>query len=178
MTTESEILNLSLPDAVDQRIAQLIAGGAIATPKKRKKGRLWESNLAWEYIGKFYEQYPHWFRIGLGAIPGGEENQIYAKLRRYADVVIRMPDHILIIELKMLAKPDVVGQLLNYKMLFPQTAMFEKYKDLPVKLKVVCSMVDDNTRAFIESHGIEVEIYKGKNFDTWYNEKIAKTVTQ
>lgn len=79
-----------------------------------------------------------------------------------------------LIEVKMLAKPDVVGQLLNYAVLFPQTPMFEKYWSLPVKLKVVCSLTDEVTKKFIESQGIEVEIWKASNFDAWYEQVILK----
>ena len=166
---ETDINNL-----VDQRIGSLIASGIIAPAKKRRKGMNWESKLAYEYVQHFYPNYPAWFRVSVGPLPGGDSNPIYSKLRRWADVIIRMPDYISLIEVKMMAKPDVVGQLLNYEKLFPQTPMFEKYWSLPVRKKVVCSLVDLATKEFIESQGIEVEVWKASNYDDWYNQVILK----
>ena len=163
-----------ISEMVDQRIGSLIASGVIAPAKKRRKGMNWESKLAYEYVQTFYPNFPAWFRVSVGPVPGGQDNPLYYKLRRWADIIIRMPDHISLIEVKMLAKPDVVGQLLNYAVLFPQTPMFEKYWSLPVKLKVVCSLTDEVTKKFIESQGIEVEIWKASNFDAWYEQVILK----
>ena len=163
-----------ISEKVDQRIGSLIASGVIAPAKKRRKGMNWESKLAYEYVQTFYPNFPAWFRVSVGPVPGGQDNPLYYKLRRWADIIISMPDHISLIEVKMLAKPDVVGQLLNYAVLFPQTPMFEKYWSLPVKLKVVCSLTDEVTKKVIESQGIEVEIWKASNFDAWYEQVILK----
>jgi len=159
---------------VDQRIGSLIAAGVIAQAKKRRKGMNWESKLAYEYVQHFYPNFPTWFRVSVGPIPGGQNDPLYYKLRRWADVIIRMPDHIEIIEVKMLAKPDVVGQLNNYAQLFPQTPMFEKYWNEPLKKKVVCSLIDGATKDFIEKSGIEVEVFRGSNYEQWYNQVILK----
>jgi len=174
MTKENGSKEANIAAMVDQRIASLIAIGVLAQAKKRRKGANWENKLAYEYVQHFYPNYPAWFRVSVGPIPGGQNDPLYYKLRRWADVIIRMPDHIEIIEVKMLAKPDVVGQLVNYGQLFPQTPMFEKYWNEPVKLKLVCSTIDGATKAFVESQGIEVEVYRGSNYEQWYNQVILK----
>jgi hypothetical protein len=85
-----------------------------------------------------------------------------------------MPDHMLIIEGKMKCKPDVVSQLQNYRDLFPDTPDFDKYKNEPIKLKVVAAMMDEKTKEFIERNGIEVEIYRPSNFEEWYKFVVEK----
>ena len=177
MGTPSFVEQPSVPDMVNAQISALIATGVIAQPKKRRKGMKWESKLAYEYVEKFYSTYPRWFRVSVGPVPGGNNDPLYYKLRRWADVIVRMPDHMLIMEVKMLAKPDVVGQLKNYEMLFPQTPMFDKYKDLPLKTKVVCSLIDGATQQFIEQNGIEVEVFRGTNFEDWYQQTIVNKRT-
>ncbi|NMC34958.1 MAG: hypothetical protein GYA36_21260 [Veillonellaceae bacterium] len=149
--------------------ATLIAAGVIQPPKKRRMRTNWEAQLAWEYVQKFYQDKPHWLRIEVGAIPKGEEGPLYARVRRWCDAVIIEDDHVLMLETKMRPKPDVVGQIQNYARLFPETPLFRRFKDMPLKLRVVAAMVDDDIKAFIEANGIEVEIYKPSNFDKWYD---------
>lgn len=107
-------------------------------------------------------------------MPGGRTESIYAKTRRWADCVVRMPDHMLVIEFKMKAEPSVVSQVLVYKELVPQTALFKKYALLPVKAMIVAAMVDDVTHKFIESQGVNLEIYQPSNFEAWYKQVILK----
>jgi len=168
---------MTVASLVDQRIAALIGTGTIAPGKKRRKGRNWESKMAYEYVSKFYANQPTWFRVSVGPVPGGSNDPLYYKLRRWADVIVVMPKEVLIIETKMMAKPDVVGQLNNYAQLFPQTPMFERYWSRPVKKRVVCSLIDGATKEFIESSGIEVEVFKGSNYEEWYNAVILKKDT-
>ena len=165
---------LDVVDLVDQRIASLIGAGTLATGKTRRKKINWESKLAYEYVQTRYPNFPAWFRVSVGPVPGGANDPLYYKLRRWADIILRMPDHMLIIEVKMLAKPDVVGQLHNYAKLFPTTPMFEKYWSLPVRKRVVCSLIDGATKDFILSEGIEVEEFRASNYEDWYNYMILK----
>jgi hypothetical protein len=130
--------------------------------------------LSYEYVNKFYAETPHWFRIEVGPIPNGDTTNLYARTRRWADAVLRMPDHLLIIEFKMKAEPSVVSQLEHYGQLLPQTPLFKKYRNEPVKIKIVAAMVDEQVHKYIESRGIEVEIYKPSNYDQWYKQVILK----
>lgn len=169
-TADKEAIGL----ITDTVMNALIKSGAIRAPKSQHKRVNWERLLMYEYVAKFYPDKPHWFRIEVGPIPGDGKNPLYARTRRWADAIIRMPDHMLIIEAKMKPKPDVVSQLLNYRDLYPQTPLFTKYKNDKIVMKIVCAMVDDETRAFIERNGIEVEVYKPTNFDAWYKFTIEK----
>jgi hypothetical protein len=174
LAEQSLTVEANMSDISKAVAAQLIADGTFLPAKRRQKHVKWENMLAREYIEKFYNQYPHWYRIEVGALPKGFDNAMFTKVRRYADAIVRMPDHVLIIEMKMLAKPDVVAQILNYIDLFNETPMFEKYWKEPVKGKVVAALCDEATTKFINKHGIELEIYKPSNYETWYNQKITK----
>lgn len=174
MTDENTIVTGTVSEITTATIAQLSAMGLIDIKKKKRMRRNWESALAYEYVEKFYGDYPHWFRVAIGPMPEGRNDPMYSMIRRWADVVVRMPDHMLIIELKMYAKPDVVGQINNYERLLPQTPMFRKWQEMPVKKKVVAALMDDDTKAYIESNNIETEVYRPKMFEEWYKEKILR----
>ena len=164
----------TVAEVAQAAVAQMIASGIVNLPKKKRIRVNWESKLAYEYVNRFYSEYPHWFRIEIGAIPNPHDGLLFSKTRRWADVVIRMPDHMKILETKMLVRPDVVGQIINYARLLPATPMFAKYKDLPVQLEVVAALVDEDTRQWVESHGIKVVDYKPSNFEEWYKKVILK----
>lgn len=156
-------------------MSALQASGQVVTQKVKRTRVNWERLLAFEYVDKMYRDYPHWFRIEVGPIPGNGQNALYGRTRRWTDAVIRMPDHIILLEFKMKAIPDVASQLLNYRDLFPQTPLFSKYKDEPIKLIVVAAMSDEATRTFIEKQGIEYVEYRPSNFDQWYKQVIERS---
>ena len=175
VTLSKEDLAAITQTATQSALDALIQSGAIKQPKQRRERVNWERLLMFEYVAKFYPEVPHWLRVEIGPMPAGKNDRIYTKTRRWADGVFRMPDHMLIIETKMKCKPDVVSQLLNYKRLLPETPMFRKYADLPIKLKLVAALIDEDTIKFIESHDIEVEVFKPSNFEDWYKFTIERT---
>jgi len=179
MTETGELVTTtSVQEIADATITRLIAAGLINPNKEKKKRVNWEREISNEYLARFYPQMPHWTRIEVGPIPPGSNELLYSRTRRWADAVVRETDHMLIIEFKMKADQDVVGQLMNYRQLLPQTPMFIKYKDLPVKCRVVAAMCDDNVKALIEGNGIELEMFKPMNYEKWYTEKILKKQEQ
>lgn len=167
MADETENKN-DIATLAEATAATLIAAGIIELPKKRRKRTNWESSMAYEYVNRFYPDKPHWTRIELGPIPNGEGNMIYARTRRWCDAVIIEDDHVILIETKMRPKPDVVGQIRNYATLFAQTPLFKRFREMPLRLRVVAALVDDEIKAFIEANGIEVEVFKPSNYDEWY----------
>ena len=175
MTETGELVTTtSVQEIADATITRLIAAGLINPNKEKKKRVNWEREISNEYLMRFYPEKPHWTRIEVGPIPAGENTVLYSRTRRWADAIVRDTDHMLIIEFKMRANQDVVGQLMNYRQLLPQTPMFSKYKDLPVRCRVVAAMCDEQTKALIEGNGIELEMFKPQNFEKWYAEKIVK----
>ena len=157
-----------LSDGAKSIAAELIAAGVLNVPKQKRKRVDWERLLVYEYILRFYPETPHWLREEVGPMPEGYNNQLYNRTRRWADAIIRAEDEIIVIEGKMKAEPNVIGQVLNYKNLIPQTPMLAKYKNLPVRPRVITAMITDQVKELIENSGIEVEIFKPSNYDEWY----------
>jgi hypothetical protein len=172
---ETLVVNSSVAEISKEVIASLMASGLVEPKRKGKVQRTnWERLLAYEYIGKFYANMPHWFRVEVGPTPNGSNDRLYAKTRRWADCVVRMPDHLLIIEFKMKVEPAVVSQLEHYSQLLPETPQFEKYRNEPVRIKIVGALIDDKVHAYIESRGIDVEMYQPSNYEAWYKQVILK----
>lgn len=167
MTDQDEKIT-DIATLAEATAATLIAAGVIDPKKRRRKRQNWESKLAWEYVRKFYGDKPHWIRIELGPIPKPEQGALYARVRRWCDAVVIDDNRVLLIETKMRPKPDVVGQISNYAVLFPQTPLFRRFKDMPVTLRVVAALLDPGVKEFIEKNGIEVEEYKPSNYEEWY----------
>ena len=164
----------TVQEIADATITRLLAAGLIQ-PKGQKQKRVnWERQISYEYLQRFYPDVPHWTRIEVGPMPPGENSFLYSRTRRWADAVVREPGNMLLIEFKMKAMPDVAAQLLNYKDLLPQTPLFYKYKDLPIKCLVVTALCDEQTSKFIKSQGIELEMFTPMNYEKWYTEKILK----
>ncbi len=175
MSTTSEVpIDATMAEITESVAAKLIASGAFQLAKAKQKKRNWESQMAREYVEKFYGDMPHWYRIEVGALPQGKTDPIYTKTRRWADCIIRTPEGMMIIELKMLCKPDVAAQIANYAMLFKETPLFKKYWNEPVKLKVVCALISEDTQRFLDSQGLEVEVYQPSFFDEWHAKAIQK----
>lgn len=169
------VVNSSVSEIADATIARLIAAGLIPKLGKQKRDRVnWERMLAYEYVEKFYQDVPHWFRIEVGSLPPDKQDPIYTKTRRWAYCVIRMPDHLIVIEFKMQAQPGVISQIEHYGQLIVETPLFKKYWNEPVKIKIVCAMIDEKVHKLIEDRGIDVEIYKPSNFEQWYKQVILK----
>lgn len=160
--------------ATDAVMTSLIKTGMVKVPKQARKRENWERILMYEYANKMYPENPKWFRIEVGPIPGNNNNMLYSRMRRWADCVILEDDHLLLIEGKMKADVDVVAQLMRYKTLLPQTPMFRRYYNLPIKLRLVCALIDDETKKFVEDAGIEVVEFKPSNYEKWYNYKILQ----
>ena len=67
----------------------------------------------------------------------------------------------------MKAEPSVIGQLLNYRNLLPQTPLFYKYREIPIEMQLVCAKVDKDTEELVKQAGIEVIMFKPSNYDQW-----------
>ena len=168
----------SVQEIADATITRLIAAGLIAPKGEKRKRVNWEREISNEYLARFYPDKPHWTRIEVGPIPPGENTILYSRTRRWADAIVRDTDNLLIIEFKMRANQDVVGQLMNYRQLLPQTPMFSKYKELPITCRVVAAMCDEQTKALIEGNNIQLEMFTPRNYEKWYTEKILKKQEQ
>ena len=175
MPTEEEINSAAMiKHTANAVIEALLKTGSISPPKTIRKKVNWEKLLSYEYVASRYHNLPHWFRIEVGPIPGDGKSNIYARTRRWCDIIVRGPKGLILIECKMRARPDVVSQLLNYKQLLSKTPLFEKYWNEPIELQLVTAIIDVDVRAFVEEAGIEVIVYKPSNFEAWYKFVVQK----
>lgn len=148
-------------------VAELITAGMINQPKQKRKRVDWERLLVYEYVQTYYLDVPHWFREEVGPLPPGTNPMLYAKTRRWADAIVHLPDKTILIEGKMKAEPSVIGQLLNYRNLLPQTPLFYKYREIPIEMLLVCASINKDTEELVKEAGIEVAMFKPSNYDTW-----------
>lgn len=178
MEKNAGFVKTSVAEISKEVVAQLLATGLIKQPNMKRKRVDWERLLIREYVKKFYATVPHWIREEVGPIPEGADTMLYARTRRWADAIIREPDNMLVIEGKMKCEPAVIGQILNYRDLLPQTPLFYKYRELPVKMRVVTAIISDDVHKLLEAAGIDVEIYKPSNYEEWYEKVILKNANR
>lgn len=174
MVLSTDEVNAIVNQASDATVTRLLQANLLATPQKKKARISWERNLSWEWANQYYLNYPKWFRQGVGNYPEAGKSLTYSKLRQYADIIIRLPDSIIIAECKMNPKPSIVSQLENYIMKFPLTPEFQKYKDAPVKGVIVSAMDVQDVHDMCDRYKIQYVVFKPSNFDAWYKQYILQ----
>ena len=164
----------SVAEISKEVIAQLTAAGMVNMPRQKRRRIDWERILVLEYVVANYRETPYWIREGVGPLPEGSEAAYYSRTRRWADAIIRAPDAMIIVEGKMSVEPSVIGQLLNYKNLLPQTPMLRKYNELPIIMRVVTAHIKPGMRELLESADIELVEFKPSNYDQWEQQVLLK----
>ena len=164
----------SVAEISKEVIAQLTAAGMVNIPRQKRRRIDWERILVLEYVVSKYRETPYWIREGVGPLPEGAEAAYYSRTRRWADAIVRDTDAMIIIEGKMSVEPSVIGQLLNYKNLLPQTPMLRKYNELPIIMRVVTAHLKPGMQDLLENAGIEVEVFRPSNYDQWEQQVLLK----
>ncbi|MCK5138347.1 MAG: hypothetical protein KAQ85_00760 [Thermodesulfovibrionia bacterium] len=100
-----------------------------------------------------------WRRIRLGVLPTKELARMYMVILRWADAIYLKDGVVYIVEAKLRAEPGALGQLELYKELFPQTPEFDQYKEWPIKLVLLSSVVDLNMVQLCSKKGIDYEVF-------------------
>ena len=168
------VINSSVSEISKEVIAQLAASGLINNPKQKRRRIDWERILVLEYVLDNYRETPYWIREGVGPLPDTGDAAFYARTRRWADAIIRAPEAMIIVEGKMSVEPSVIGQLLNYRNLLPQTPMLRKYNELPIIMRVVTAHLKPGMQKLLEDAEIEVVTYKPSNYDQWEQQVLLK----
>jgi len=127
--------------------------------KPRRKRRRVEQRLVWEWVKKNFPDRPQWFRQRVGKAVFVGDEKLYQVLRRWADAIILDDKEIVIVEGKLRPKPEAIAELLLYKSLFPETPEFKVYKDLPIRMIMLTTMLDKAVKALAKQHKIEYVIY-------------------
>jgi len=102
-----------------------------------------------------------WFNVGLGpgtpatgANTANEEAGWLFLTQKRADVVLRYPDRIEIIELRFQAGANALGRLRLYNMLYQTDPVL----GLDITLHLISDHIDADARKMAEMDGIEVDV--------------------
>lgn len=148
-------------------------------PKSKKRDkRNWEpreQRLVSEFVAEFYGEHESRTHVHLGSIPErlrgkfakGEDLGPLTPLMRWADALVFMPDHVVLIEAKILPQPGVISQLLLYEELIPKSQHLGEHKDKPVEKRLVCAIEDPLISELARRSGIRVIIYRPKWIDAY-----------
>ena len=102
---------------------------------------------------------PQWRRVRLGVLPTKESNRIYMTILKWADAVFLHRGIVYIVEAKIRPNFGAIGQLEGYADLFHNTLEFSNYKEWPVKLILLTTVVDLNTVELASKKGIQYEVF-------------------
>jgi len=118
-----------------------------------------ENRLVHEYVLEAYPTSLTWKRERLGPLPDTELANLYKVRNVYADVIVLEDNHFIIVEAKMRPNVTGVGQLEYYKEMLPLTPKFKKYKNYPIRLEFLTSLLDRKVKEFVEGKGIKYTVF-------------------
>lgn len=118
-----------------------------------------ENKLLYEYQQMFYPTALMWRRVRVGALPQGREEAVYGVLRRFVDGVVSTGKAVILIEAKIEPSAEAVGQLMQYRELFPETPEFSQLKDLPIFCKLITVEEQETIRKVAEASNIEYVVF-------------------
>lgn len=110
----------------------------------------------------------------MGPIPSGAATNLVGVIRRWADAVFFENDTIYIIEAKIGPDVGAIAQLELYRNLFPKTPEFSLWKDKPIKLIFLTTIMDKAAKQLAESKGIEYITYSPAWVKEYWDEKIKR----
>jgi len=124
-----------------------------------------ESELVNKWLWKFHRTALQWRRVRLGVVPSHEMARLYSVILRWADAIFVEDAIVYIVEAKLRAKPDAIGQLLLYQKLFRVTPEFQQYWKYPIKLVFLTMLTDLAVVELCTEHEIQYEVYVPE--DSW-----------
>jgi hypothetical protein len=136
--------------------------------RKRKAYQQRERLLVQQFV---FERYPHaikFFNMRMGnLLPFFEgkvqsvENADMIKVwRKFADAVVVTENEIIVIEAKIVARVETIGQLEMYGKLVEETPELQRFLPKKVRLVLVAVVVDPYLVREAEAKGIEVVLYR------------------
>ena len=126
-----------------------------------------ETRLVAEYVLKQYAPWQKIFSPRLGPIPPeltekvGKEQaaSLYRVYRPYPDALVITSASLILIEGKIRASVEAVGQLLLYKKLIPVTPELAQYSMLRIDLEIVTPWPNPTLEYAIHDYGIKLVVF-------------------
>lgn len=118
-----------------------------------------ESDLLNAWLWEKHREDLQWRRIRLGVLPTKALARVYMTLLRWADAIVLKDGIVTIVEAKLRAQPGVISQLQLYKKLFINTPEFTQYKNWPIEMKILSSVIDLNMVELASENDISFEVY-------------------
>jgi len=124
-----------------------------------------ESVLLNRWLSEFHRDKLYWTRVRLGIADNPEEAKYYQVALKWADAVVVADGEILIVETKLTNPSAAIGQIEIYKKLLKVTPRFKTYWEWPVKLIIVCPILDVATAEICSERGIIYDVWKPEDWD-------------
>lgn len=137
-----------------------------------------ESRLLFEYQTQTFPDALMWRRVRVGPFPKDHEEAVYGVLRRFPDGIVFDGSSVIIIEAKIQPNSEGLGQLLEYRKLFPETPEFSQFKDRPIRLQLVTTVLDESIKSVADSIGIEYVIFNPEWAVEELNRRKARIVSE
>jgi hypothetical protein len=118
-----------------------------------------ESELVTKWLWEKHREDLQWRRVRLGVVPTKEMARMYSVILRWADAVFEHNGIIYIVEGKLRPQPGAIGQLELYRMIFGQTLEFKQFWNYPVKLVLLCPVLDLNMAELCTKKDIIYEVW-------------------
>lgn len=118
-----------------------------------------ESELLVKWLWEFHREKLQWRRVRLGVVPTKEMAREYNVLLRWVDAIFIDNGIVYLVEAKLRPHPGAIGQLELYKKLFYQTLEFKQYWNNPVRLILLCPILDTNMAELCSEKDIIYEIW-------------------
>ncbi len=118
-----------------------------------------ETHMLNAWLWEKHREDLQWRRVRLGVLPTKALARMYITILRWADAVVVKDGTVFIVEAKLRAGPGAIGQLEFYEMLFPNTLEFSQYKNYPIKLLLLSSVMDLNMAELASKKDILFEVF-------------------
>lgn len=106
------------------------------------------------------EDTPRWRNARVGKFHDRKLAKVAQCMLRYADLIYIALGEVWIVEFKVKPNPGAVGQLKAYAQEFPKTVEFEAYKNLPIRLRLICTHGDKVVEAQCRTESITFEVFR------------------
>lgn len=118
-----------------------------------------ESDMLNAWLWEKHREDIQWRRVRLGVMPTKEMARMYMTILRWTDAIVISDGVVYIVEAKLRPEPGAIGQLELYGQLFVQTPEFEAYKNYPIKLMLLTSVMDLNMVEMTSKKNILYEMF-------------------